>query len=279
MDDSPGVITAICIAPSASKDHSDINLYNPMHSSPFVDNSTIDPQLLMEPLSVSMWPAADVPHARPKVIASTGFSTNSHESANRVHTGIVQAIVPATQVIPSTPPHVPTQPDIDASTSPTANSPKSADHSRTGTMQVIIPVTHVIPPTPSHVPAQPDVAPSTSFTADSSVYHVSDDFAQVNIPVTHVIPLTPTHIPPLPTTTDIGTHAVPVPDDFNPPPQSSDSGDGPSTPTSGRQTATVNTVLTAAYKQLEDVVTNMVEQTSLTAQQVLDGWHKAMVVW
>jgi len=115
----------------------------------------------------------------------------------------------------------------------------------------------------SDVPqAQPEVPHSTGS-------------AQVVVPVTWVIPPTPLSVSPRPTTTDVSTHAVPVPDDLDLPPQSSDSGDGPSTPTSGHRMAAINAVLAATYKQLEDVLTNTVEQTSLTVQQVLDNWHKS----
>jgi len=115
----------------------------------------------------------------------------------------------------------------------------------------------------SNVPqAQPEVPHSTGSV-------------QVVVPVTRVIPPTPLPVPPCPTTTNVSTHAVPVPDDPDLPPQSLNSGDGPSTPTSGRRTAAVNAVLAATYKQLEDVLTNTVEQTSFMVQQVLDGWHKS----
>ncbi|KAF8120235.1 hypothetical protein EV363DRAFT_1070768, partial [Boletus edulis] len=45
--------------------------------------------------------------------------------------------------------------------------------------------------------------------------------------------------------------------------------------TSGRRTAVVNASLSAGYDELEAVLTKLVEQTNLSAQQILDGWHKS----
>ncbi|KAG6371476.1 hypothetical protein JVT61DRAFT_9508 [Boletus reticuloceps] len=49
----------------------------------------------------------------------------------------------------------------------------------------------------------------------------------------------------------------------------------PSTPISGRRSARVNKILNEGYEQLEKTLTNLVAQTSLMAQQVLDGWCKS----
>ncbi|KAI9453753.1 hypothetical protein HD554DRAFT_2179297, partial [Boletus coccyginus] len=49
----------------------------------------------------------------------------------------------------------------------------------------------------------------------------------------------------------------------------------PSTPTSGRRTAAVNAILMAGYDELEAVLIRLIEQTNLTTQQILDGWHKS----
>ena len=51
-------------------------------------------------------------------------------------------------------------------------------------------------------------------------------------------------------------------------------GSDPSTPSSGCQTATVNKILKDGYKQLKNTLMTIIAQTSLSAQQVLDGWYK-----
>ncbi|KAG9310684.1 hypothetical protein JVU11DRAFT_9276 [Chiua virens] len=96
------------------------------------------------------------------------------------------------------------------------------------------------------------------------------------VPVTVVTPPTPLQpqVATPATIADTSTHTVPVPDN-SAPLDSSNSEVGPSTPTSGCRSATVNAVLSATYKQLEDILTNAVEQTPLSVQQILDGWNKS----
>ncbi|KAF8131916.1 hypothetical protein EV363DRAFT_1164439, partial [Boletus edulis] len=45
--------------------------------------------------------------------------------------------------------------------------------------------------------------------------------------------------------------------------------------TLGRRSARVNKILTEGYDQLEKTLMDLIAQTSLTAQQVLDGWSKS----
>ncbi|KAF8122079.1 hypothetical protein EV363DRAFT_1183542 [Boletus edulis] len=48
-----------------------------------------------------------------------------------------------------------------------------------------------------------------------------------------------------------------------------------STPSLGRRSARINKILTEGYYQLEKTLTDLTAQTSLTAQQILDGWSKS----
>ncbi|KAF8127382.1 hypothetical protein EV363DRAFT_1172502 [Boletus edulis] len=54
-----------------------------------------------------------------------------------------------------------------------------------------------------------------------------------------------------------------------------DGGDVPSTPTSGRRSARVTALLNEGCEELERVLMNVMAQTSLTARQIMDGWHKS----
>lgn len=49
----------------------------------------------------------------------------------------------------------------------------------------------------------------------------------------------------------------------------------PSTPSSGRHPTRVNALLNEGYEELEQILNNLMSQTSLTAKQVVDGWHKS----
>ncbi|KAG9309407.1 hypothetical protein JVU11DRAFT_10657 [Chiua virens] len=80
-----------------------------------------------------------------------------------------------------------------------------------------------------------------------------------------ITPSTPAQITPA-AIASVSTHTVPVPDESNPH-ESLDSEISPSTPTSGHWSAAVCAALSTAYTQLEDTLTNTVEQ-------ILDGWHK-----
>ncbi|KIJ65252.1 hypothetical protein HYDPIDRAFT_27972, partial [Hydnomerulius pinastri MD-312] len=51
--------------------------------------------------------------------------------------------------------------------------------------------------------------------------------------------------------------------------------DVPSTPTSGRQSAQVNRTLAVGYEQLEAVLTELIDKTSPSTQQIAEGWHKS----
>ena len=48
-----------------------------------------------------------------------------------------------------------------------------------------------------------------------------------------------------------------------------------STPTTGRRPATVNAILEEGYTALENILTDLINNTSLLPQQILDGWHKS----
>ncbi|KAI9573729.1 hypothetical protein HD554DRAFT_2167298 [Boletus coccyginus] len=50
----------------------------------------------------------------------------------------------------------------------------------------------------------------------------------------------------------------------------------PPTPVSGENTtAAVNAILMAGYNELKAILIRLIEQTNLTMQQILDGWHKS----
>ena len=79
------------------------------------------------------------------------------------------------------------------------------------------------------------------------------------VPTMHVIPPTP----------------IPGQNTIDNALSSSPTSAGPSTPTSGRRTAVINAILMAGYDELKAVLIRLIEQTNLTVQQVLDGWHKS----
>ncbi|KAH0826215.1 hypothetical protein J3R83DRAFT_5664, partial [Lanmaoa asiatica] len=49
----------------------------------------------------------------------------------------------------------------------------------------------------------------------------------------------------------------------------------PSTPTSGRRTARINSILTAFYEELDKIFIKAVGETGCSVQQILDGWNKS----
>jgi len=49
----------------------------------------------------------------------------------------------------------------------------------------------------------------------------------------------------------------------------------PSSPTAGRRTAVINSILDEGYNDLELILTQLVNKTALTPQQIMDGWHKS----
>ncbi|KAI9571060.1 hypothetical protein HD554DRAFT_2169421 [Boletus coccyginus] len=49
----------------------------------------------------------------------------------------------------------------------------------------------------------------------------------------------------------------------------------PSTPTSGQQTARINSILAACYDELDRILMKAVGETSCSVQQVLDSWNKS----
>ncbi|KAH0832247.1 hypothetical protein J3R83DRAFT_13221, partial [Lanmaoa asiatica] len=51
--------------------------------------------------------------------------------------------------------------------------------------------------------------------------------------------------------------------------------EGPSTPTSGRRSARVNSILAACYDDLDKILMKAVGETSCSVQQIVDSWHKS----
>ena len=49
----------------------------------------------------------------------------------------------------------------------------------------------------------------------------------------------------------------------------------PSTPTAGRRSAAINSILNEGYNSLKDILTQLVDKTALSPQQIMDGWHKS----
>ncbi|KAG6369351.1 hypothetical protein JVT61DRAFT_14993 [Boletus reticuloceps] len=137
----------------------------------------------------------------------------------------------------------------------------------------IMPTRRVIPPTP--IPGHnatsdggpTDVNPSTTpndlldtLALSGPMTVPSNDCATCNdlqmVPTRCIIPLTPA--PGQNTTGNSGPAIV-----------------NPLTPTSGQQTAAVNAILTAGYDELKAILIQLIKQTNLTMQQILDGWHKS----
>ena len=88
---------------------------------------------------------------------------------------------------------------------------------------------------------------------------------QSNIPITRVIPLTPIDA----TSFSVGEK------DYADVGTSSPGQSKPSTPTAGRRTAAINSILNEGYNDLEDILTQLVDKTALSPQQIMDGWHKS----
>lgn len=85
------------------------------------------------------------------------------------------------------------------------------------------------------------------------------------------VPLT--HIPPTPENAigdaELSVAGINEEDTF------SQDREEPSTPTTGRRPAAVNAILEEGYTALENILTNLINNTSLSPQQILDGWHKS----
>jgi len=88
---------------------------------------------------------------------------------------------------------------------------------------------------------------------------------QLNIPVTRIIPPTPIDA----TTSLVGA------DDYADAGTSLRSQAEPSSPMAGRRTALINSILDEGYNDLENILTQLVNKTALSPQQIMDGWHKS----
>ena len=87
---------------------------------------------------------------------------------------------------------------------------------------------------------------------------------QPNIPITRIIPPTPINA-----TSSLGA------EDNVRTRQPSPGQSEPSTPTAGRRSAAINSILDEGYNSLEDILTQLVDKTALSPQQIMDGWHKS----
>ena len=106
----------------------------------------------------------------------------------------------------------------------------------------------------------------SSNTAGSSVQEdvLTAGEPQPNNPVTHIIPPTP-----------INSNSSAVRDDCTEAGSSFPDQIKPVTPTAGRRTTFINSILEQGYNDLENTLTQLVDKTSLTPQQIMDGWHKS----
>jgi len=59
--------------------------------------------------------------------------------------------------------------------------------------------------------------------------------------------------------------------------QYSQTGNELSMPTAGHRTTIVNNILVVGFEQLEKILDDLVDKTSLTPQQILDSWHRTQV--
>jgi len=84
---------------------------------------------------------------------------------------------------------------------------------------------------------------------------------QLIVPVTHIIPPTPNSLTVGGDCTE--AHSSP-PDQIE-----------LVTPTAGRRTTLINAILEQGYDDLEIILMQLVDKTSLTMQQIMDGWHKS----
>ena len=87
---------------------------------------------------------------------------------------------------------------------------------------------------------------------------------QLNIPVTRIIPPTPINSNSSAVGGDCTEAGSLFPDQIK-----------PVTPTAGCRTTFINSILKQGYNDLENTLTQLVDKTSLTPQQIMDGWHKS----
>ena len=87
---------------------------------------------------------------------------------------------------------------------------------------------------------------------------------QLKIPIMRIIPPTP-----IDATSSLG--AEDIVRTCQPSPGQSE----PSTPTAGHRSAAINSILDEGYNSLEDILTQLVNKTALSLQQIMDGWHKS----
>ncbi|KAF8121400.1 hypothetical protein EV363DRAFT_1186188 [Boletus edulis] len=116
------------------------------------------------------------------------------------------------------------------------------------------------PPQDSSLATSVDPPTGASFGQGSP--EAAPSCTQSSVPITRIIPPTPFAYE------DSG---APPEENVSPPAE----GSLLSTPTLGRRSARVNKILTEGYDQLEKTLMDLIAQTSLTAQQVLDGWSKS----
>ena len=179
---------------------------------------------------------------------------------------------PASPVDPSIIPVV----SVDAPVAPplSTSSPASLTvdvHSSTGVINANIdPVLLAQSSMPSQEHEEPQTSTQTS-APDSPLSSLSageepPPSTQPCVPFTQVTPPTPYVIAVCSAGDGEGS-------DF---PLPSSAGEGePSTPSTGRRTARVNAILADGYDELEGILTKIVGETSLSVQQVMDGWHKS----
>ena len=124
---------------------------------------------------------------------------------------------------------------------------------------------------PSSMPAHPlpnndGITPPTGNAMKAHVdVREPPPATQPNIPLTRVIPLTPidaaSSLVGGDNRVDVGT-SLP--------------GQGePSTPMAGSRTTLINGILDEGYNDLKNILTQLVNKTALSPQQIMDGWHKS----
>ena len=150
--------------------------------------------------------------------------------------------------------------------------------------QPSIPSTHVIPATPlaASLTELANNANPLVLTGDAGSLPPS----QPSVPSIHVIPATPL----APSLTEVAKNDNPLvltshADNSTGDTQNGDVPDndipanttckGLSTPTSGRWSVCVNSILAACYKDLDKILMKAVSETSCSVQQVVDSWHKS----
>ncbi|KAF8429926.1 hypothetical protein L210DRAFT_3651902 [Boletus edulis BED1] len=121
--------------------------------------------------------------------------------------------------------------------------------------------------------------PATQPSLTATHHHADASSTQPSLPVTRVIPPTPhagKHTQEDSTDQDSADQAIVLHTEEGDEMQAGpDGGDVPSTPTSGRRSARVTALLNEGCEELERVLMNVMAQTSLTARQIMDGWHKS----